>query len=111
MALHRVSAPLTLHVPYVVAFDAVMTALPWLSMKVGKCDPSAGIVIAKTRMTALTWGERILVDVWAIDPAKTGMKVESTVVYGLLDLGRNAKNIDRVIDAVHRAMSTGPSPA
>lgn len=109
MALHRVSDELTLHVPYAFAWGAVQEALLWLSLIVEPADPGVGDFRARTSITPYAWGERIQVHLWAIAADRTGMSVESTSLFAFHDFGRNAKNIARVIDAVHRAMSTPPA--
>lgn len=104
-----VSAPVNLGVPYQRAFDAVVAALPTIPMTVGSADPSTGLIIGSSGISAASWGEKITVQVWAVDEATSAFTVESKLSFGLVDWGKHKKNIAKVTAAVQAQLGAPPA--
>jgi Uncharacterised protein family UPF0547 len=86
-------------------FDALLQAIPTVSgMKVDKHDRSSGIIAAKAGVSLMSWGERIPISVAETAPGRTRVSITSTPKTGVLmggafDLGKNRRNIEKVLFA------------
>ena len=84
------------------SFDAVVTVIPALGMKLRSQDRLIGRVTATTGMSLFSYGENITVAVQALDPASSSVTVASDLKVGLNIGGtqRHSRNFNNVIDAV-----------
>ncbi len=72
-------------------------------------DPTAGEweIRASRPMSTLSWGERIQV-VTATNPGGgTQVVIESKLVFGFVDWGRNQRNVESVIDSLDGLLGPG----
>jgi hypothetical protein len=105
-------------------FDAVCRAARAEQMKVRHADPATGIVAVSSDMTAFSWGENADIRVWRIDESDgggIGVAVESKLKFGLVDWGKNKRNIDKLFARVDHVLADpaaypdpvppGPPPA
>jgi len=87
-------------------FDALLEAIPTVSgMKVRTADKLSGTVSARARVSLASWGENITMSVVAISSMLTRIDIVSRPKTGLFlggafDLGKNVRNVDRVLEAV-----------
>jgi hypothetical protein len=96
--------------PYPVVFDAVCRAAQAEGMTVVGADPATGVVRVSAGMSAFSWGENADVHVWGAGEGRTGVQVRSALKFGLVDWGRNKRNIDRLFARVGDVLAAGPPP-
>jgi hypothetical protein len=105
---------------YDKVFDAVCKAAQAEKMSVRFADPSTGIVSISSEMTAFSWGENADIRVWRIeetDGGGIGVAIESKLKFGLVDWGKNKRNIDKLFNRVDHVLAdpdaykTPPTPA
>ena len=88
-----------------VVFDAVCQAVAGIShMRIDTSDKAAGHILVRTSINLLNFGERIPIQVSALEDHKTKVQITSTPkggiwVAGPIDFGRNRKNIDKILAA------------
>ena len=88
---------------YDTVFVAVTKAARAEGMKVVHADPDVGLVYLSADMTAFSWGENANLRVWRIadtDGGGIGLAVESKLKFGLVDWGKNKRNIDKLFARV-----------
>ena len=93
-------------------YDAVFTAT-WKAaraegMKIVSADPASGVVALSSDMTAFSWGENTDIRVWRIgesDGGGIGVAVESKLKFGLVDWGKNKRNIDMLFARVDHVLA------
>lgn len=92
---------------YPATFDATCGALVGHGMAITFADPATGMILATSSMSLASWGENLQVHLAVIDPATTSVTVASSLKFGLVDWGKNRKNIQRVHDAIAEALASG----
>jgi uncharacterized protein (DUF1499 family) len=89
------------------AYDGVVQALQQMpKVKVRTADPASGHIEAGTKISLMSWGEKLLVDVFELSPGQTVVKVRSQLKAQLVDWGANKKNVAGVFQAVEQALGT-----
>ena len=105
---------------YDTVFDAVTKAARAEKMAVRYADPNTGIVSISADMTAFSWGENADIQVWRIadeDGGGIGVAIQSKLKFGLVDWGKNKRNIDKLFARVDHVLAdpdayvTPPTPA
>lgn len=92
-------------------FKAIMEAAPNIEgLTVDSADEMSGRVTFKAGVSLASWGENVPVQLIQIAPNRTQMKVLSTpktgVMFGgAMDLGKNRRNIEKIISAVSAVLS------
>jgi len=95
----------TYQVPWAQAFDRVAQALGSVpKMVVKSADRVTGRIHVSKKMSLMSWGENILVDVFEAAPGQTTVKAKSQLKAQLVDWGANKKNIAAVFTAVDQAL-------
>jgi hypothetical protein len=95
-------------------FDALLEAIPTISgLKVHTADKLGGRVVAKAGVSLMSWGENIPISVSEISSGRTRVSITSTpktgVLFGgALDLGKNRKNIERILEVVSQVLGQKP---
>lgn len=95
-------------------FKAIMEAASDISgLSLDSADELSGTVTFKAGVSLASWGENIPIQLEEISSVKTRMKVLSTpktgVMFGgTMDFGKNRQNIDKIINAVSKVLSTKP---
>lgn len=95
-------------------FDALLEAILTISgMKVQTVDKSGGTVSVRAGVSIASWGENITISVAAISSAVTRVDVVSRPKTGMFlggafDLGKNRKNVERVLEAVSLVLDRDP---
>jgi len=96
-------------------FDALMEAAPKIDgLELDSADEVSGRVTFKAGVSLASWGENIPVQLLEIAPTRTQMKVMSSPKTGIMfggamDLGKNRRNIEKIISAVSDVLSTKPA--
>jgi Short C-terminal domain len=96
-------------------FDALVKVIPEQGMKVDKQDKNAGFISAKAGVSLRSWGENIPISVMDGSPGFTRVSITSTPKTGLLgggafDLGKNRKNIERILLATSELLQKSATP-
>ena len=87
-------------------FDALIEAAPKIDgLELNSADEVSCRVTFKTGVSLASWGENIPVQLIEVAPARTQMKVISSPKTGIMfggamDLGKNRRNIEKIISAV-----------
>ena len=81
---------------YRTVFAAACTAAALEHMKVTFADERTGVISVSADMTAFSWGENAEIRVGQESPGVQTVSVRSALKFGLVDWGRNKKNVDRL---------------
>jgi hypothetical protein len=90
-----------LALPLAEAFEKCLNAaeaVPRASL--ADSQQEAGVIALKVRMSFKSWGERITLQLREAGPSRTSVEVtsRSSVSLTLVDYGKNAKNVQLVVD-------------
>jgi len=98
---HR-SAVFTLEAPFDATMHRCHAALRQLGLRVVAFDLASGQIDARRGRNWRTSGERVLVDVEAVDDSTTRVAIESDVLVSTihLDFGANRRNVERFVEAM-----------
>ncbi|WP_088283889.1 hypothetical protein [Kineosporia sp. A_224] len=87
--------------PYPVVLDAVARSAPTAGITVNTVDPARGMVFGVRSMSVFSWGENVTMQLGQTAPtAPTQLRITSALAFGLVDWGRNRKNVDAVLAAL-----------
>ena len=95
---------------YPAVFAAVCTAAAMEKMRVTFADERTGVITVSAEMTAFSWGENAEIRVWQVSPGVQGVGVHSALKFGLVDWGRNKKNVDRLFARIQQVLTSPPAP-
>ena len=103
----RHAAELEVRCPYRRAFDVAVrvVAEDLDDMTLRTADPDSGLIMATTPIGVVSWGEDVEVRVWPSGPGTSAIGVESALKFGLVDWGRNRRNVDRVVAGINVALT------
>lgn len=96
-------------------FDALMEAVPKIEgLDLDSADEVSGRVVFKAGVSLASWGENIPVQLVEVAPTRTQMKVMSSPKTGIMfggamDLGKNRRNIEKIISAVSDVLAKKPA--
>lgn len=96
-------------------FNAVIEAAPKIEgLELDSADELSGHITFKAGVSLASWGENIPIQLVKISSARTQMRVISTpktgaMFGGAMDLGKNRRNIERIIKAVSDVLATKPA--
>ncbi len=98
----RRSARITLQMSMSDAMQSCLAAVSNLGAEVAKYDATEGIIVAKTGMSVRSFGEIITVkaNLLGIDECQVDIESDVLQVTVLFDWGANARNIQRIKDAL-----------
>ncbi|MCU1370109.1 MAG: hypothetical protein JWO77_1303 [Ilumatobacteraceae bacterium] len=97
-----------LPVPSDQAFDATYRALGTLGFGVVNADPAAGIISAKSSVDLMSWGENLELFVQPVTAISSTVIVRSALKFGLVDWGKNKKNVAKVEAAIRAQLGALP---
>jgi hypothetical protein len=87
--------------PYPVVLDAIARSAATAGIKVNTVDPARGMVFAVRSVSALSWGENVTIQLGQSTPTSpTQLRITSALAFGLVDWGRNRKNVDALLAAL-----------
>lgn len=92
--------------PYDGVFQAVCAAASAEEMTVTVADPAAGVVQMSRGMSLATWGENLDVRLRPF-PTGTEVTIGSALKFGLVDWGKNERNIATLFARILHAVSAG----
>lgn len=101
----------TYQADYAAVFDAAARAAARCGMGVKSADPASGVLTLSTSMTLMSWGENLGVQVGQVEPGVMQVSIRSDVKFGLVDWGKNTKNINQFFAALDAELGlAGPLP-
>jgi hypothetical protein len=95
---------------YGAVFDAACAAARAEKMNVTFADPAQGLITVSAAMSAFSWGENAEIRVWEVHPGRAGVRIRSALKFGLVDWGRNKKNVDRLFGRIAELLTNPPPP-
>jgi len=96
-------------------FDAVVKAIPTIKgMKISSYDKITGRIKVKAGMSWWSWGEDIPIQLISVNESLTKIQITSSPKTGLMfggaiDMGKNRKNLELIINATSNILSGGQS--
>ena len=111
MATSR-SAARTYAGDYAAVFDAVCRAAPEAGLKPATADPATGVITLSSSVSLASWGENITIQVGQVQPGTIQVTIRSGLKFGLVDWGRNDKNLAALFARIDAAVAgSTPPPA
>lgn len=90
-------------------FEALGRVLAGQGARITQSDPAAGRIVAKTSFTMASYGETIVMTVAPNAPGGTRLTIRSTLKWGLVDWGKNRRNLDKLVDGLTALLGTEPA--
>lgn len=96
-------------------FAAMCHAIPTIKgMKIDNADKLQGRIMVKAGVTLWSWGENIPIQLIELSENKTRVQITSSpktgiLLGGALDMGKNRKNIENILSATSRILSSSQS--
>lgn len=81
---------------YETVFDAVCKAVQAEGMSIQAADQSSGAIRVSSTVSMASWGENVSIQVGVDQAGQTQVAVRSALKFGLVDWGKNQKNIDKI---------------
>jgi hypothetical protein len=101
MSMNRFSTQLSIPHAYPQVFQACVQVVANSRFRISTADPERGKIFASRGMSWLSYGEDLAIQVWQQAPdAPCGLEITSTLIYGLVDWGRNRKNVEAIVAAL-----------
>lgn len=101
----------TYQADYAAVFDAAARAAARCGMGLKAADPATGVLTLSSSMSLMSWGENLAVQVGQAEPGVMQVAIRSDLKFGLVDWGKNAKNINRFFAALDAELGlAGPLP-
>jgi hypothetical protein len=91
-------------------FRAVCDAARMSTMTIMMADPATGLVQLNSDISLASWGERVAVQLRP-GPSEVHVSITSSLQFGLVDWGRNGKNIGTLFDLIASALANPTPPA
>lgn len=91
-------------------FDAMCTAIPTIKgLTVDSADKFLGRIIVKGGVSLASWGENVPIQLTALDDNRTKVSITSSPKTGIMlgganDMGKNRKNIERILSATSQLL-------
>jgi hypothetical protein len=96
-------------------FDAMCRAIPSIKgMKIENADKLQGRIMVKGGISLFSWGENIPIQLLELSENKTRVQITSSPKTGIMfggafDMGKNRKNIEEILSATSRILSSSQS--
>ncbi len=93
-------------------FNAMVKAIPTVKgMKVDKADKLQGRIVVKAGVSLMSWGENIPIQLTSLSETKTKVLITSTpktgaMFGGAFDMGKNRRNIEKILSETSKILST-----
>lgn len=100
----------TYYAPFQTVFDTTISILPSLSMRVVSADPTQGLIVVSANMSLMSWGENVTIRMGTHDNVQTTVSVDS-IAKVLFTYGKNQRNVEKILDAISRALPQPQPPA
>ncbi|HUP87447.1 MAG TPA: DUF2510 domain-containing protein [Acidimicrobiales bacterium] len=95
---------------YAHVFDVVCAAAEAERMHVRFTDPVNGVISVSSEMTAFSWGENADIRVWPTGDGLVGVAIGSKLKFGLVDWGKNKRNVERLFGRIDAFLLDPPPP-
>jgi hypothetical protein len=97
--------------PAAAVFEALGRVLTSHGARIAESDPAAGRIVARTSFSLASYGETLVMTVAPNTPGGTRLTIRSTLKWGLVDWGKNRRNLDRMVDGLTALLAADPSSA
>lgn len=87
-------------------FQAFTTAISASGMSVTSANLQSGLIEGTSSIGLTSWGENVQVVVGSDGPGRSRARITSTLKFGLVDWGKNRKNLDTIESGVRSALAT-----
>lgn len=93
-------------------FEAICKAIPTVDgMKLDSADELSGRIMVKAGVTLWSWGENIPIQLTSLYETKTKVLITSTpktgaMFGGAFDMGKNRRNIEKILSETSKILST-----
>lgn len=98
-------------------FNALCKAIPTVDgMKLNSSDKLSGRIMVKAGVSLWSWGENVPIQLSSITETKTKVQITSSPKTGIMfggafDMGKNRKNIEKILSATSQILATFPPEA
>lgn len=95
-----------------IVFDAICKAVSAIDgMKIDNADRLTGRIMVKAGISLFSWGENIPIQLSSLSETKTKVQITSSPKTGMMfggafDMGKNRKNIEKILTASSKILST-----
>jgi len=89
---------------YQLVFASACEALPAAGFRVLSADPATGVIQATSDLSAASWGENLAVQLGSAQAGETTVIFHSNLKFGLVDWGKNKRNVNRIRDELRRRL-------
>ena len=95
-----------------IVFDAICKAVSAIDgMKIENADKLTGRIMVKAGISLFSWGENIPIQLSSLSETKTKVQITSSPKTGMMfggafDMGKNRKNIEKILTASSKLLST-----
>lgn len=92
-------------------FNAICKAIPAIDgLKLDNADKLTGRITVKAGVSLFSWGENIPIQLSSLSETKTKVQITSSPKTGMMfggafDMGKNRKNIERILSATSKILS------
>ncbi len=91
---------------YQAVFDSVVRVAPTVNLKVTSADPATGLITMTSGFSFSSWGEKVSVNVGQVTEGSIQVDIQSKLKFGLVDWGKNKKNLNKLFFGVEQALAT-----
>lgn len=77
-------------------------------LEITRADPAYGTALLNTGMSMMSWGEDLRLQIYQAGPGVVSVSLSSGLKFGLVDWGRNNKNLDRFFVPLAQALQPAP---
>lgn len=95
-----------------LVFDTICESISKIDgMKIDNADKLSGRIMVKAGVTLWSWGENIPIQLTELSATKTKVQITSSPKTGVMfggafDMGKNRKNIERILSETSKTLST-----
>lgn len=104
----RAESVIDLAVPAPVAFEVACAALAAGKHSITGVDRNVGMVWASSSANLASWGENLELQIRPVSQDASQVVIRSSLKFGLVDWGRNNKNVVLIEKAIREQLSVGP---
>jgi hypothetical protein len=96
-----------------IVFDAMCIAIPTIKgLSIASADKFLGRIMVKGGVSLASWGENVPIQLIEINENKTRVSITSSPKTGIMlgganDMGKNRKNIERILSATSQVLQSG----
>ncbi|MDL2238538.1 zinc ribbon domain-containing protein [Christensenellaceae bacterium OttesenSCG-928-K19] len=96
--------------PKMIVFQVALKAISeHPKMKIKNYDEAQGFINASVGISALSWGEKVIVNIKQLEPNSTSLSINSGSHYALVDWGKNRKNTEELVRLITGGLPATPT--